>query len=581
MSAPDRHRAADEAATLNEFFATLLADQAAGRQQSVDHYLALFPQHRTRIAEEFTALTAEPVAAALPSIPQVELEREIARGGQGVVYRGRQAFLDRTVAVKVLAASAIDAPFTNRFRREARTLAGLTHPNIVACHHAGVADDGTCYLVMEFVDGPTLRRWLDDHGAMPVHEALAMARDLAGALAHALAAGIVHRDVKPENVLLQPLPDAPAGTFPYRAKLVDLGLARPLRLDRAVSQATPIGMVIGTPETMAPEQFDAPDSVDQRADIYGLGCVLHHALTGRPAFRHRRMTDLMARKAGALGPDPRQLVGALPAAVAELVMRMTASSPADRPATWDAVLATFDRLLAVRPRPSRPGRRLLLAAAVAMLAGLSLATWWPPARGTPAAVASAPPRLRPIGLFADGDDPFLGWHCDGEPGRDEAGAPNLNRTRGLGEARRTLAPGPFSLRGKLAPVGRFDGGKEMPVDRTGLRIEYADGRALELDLRPLANGYRATWRSLRRDAPASPWSEVETLATMEGTWNGTTPLPFRLRCDADGATGIVAELGDGPAAGSVRFPTGAGSATLVLFVAGGCTCFPAFELSGT
>lgn len=333
-----------------------------------------------------------------PAIPGVELECLLGRGGQGYVFRGRQTYLDRKVAVKVLARELETPAFVERFRREARMLASLQHPHVVACHQAGVTDAGRCHLVMELIDGPDLRAFVAQHGPLPLTPALRLVRDLADALAHAGRLGLVHRDVKPENVLLQPTANAPGGAaFPFVAKLADLGLARSVGPAHGFTLLTPAGAMLGTPVTMAPEQFDAPDRVDHRADIYGLGCVLHHALAGRPAFAGTAVTELVVEKLARGKDEPVTLPG-VPAEVCHLVGRMLASRPDDRPQSYDELLGQLDRLLAGR-RATPHRRRMAGGAALMLVACLGLGAggyaWW---RGHTAAlrtelVVAAPPRV--------------------------------------------------------------------------------------------------------------------------------------------------------------------------------------------
>jgi serine/threonine-protein kinase len=322
---------------------------------------------------------------ALPVIPDVTLQREIARGGMGVVYRGRQAFLERDVAVKLLAGHLQGEPFTSRFRREARILAGIKHPNIVACHTAGTTASGQSYLVMEFVDGPNLNRWIAEHGALAVPAALRLTRELASALGHAADLGVIHRDVKPENVLLE----TPKSTrvdlaFPYVPKLGDLGLAR-MTYETGDLGLTRHGAVMGTLGTMAPEQFDAPDAVDFRADIYGLGCVLYHMLTGGPAFTSTKLTEVVAEKRRPDGPDPCAKNAAIPAAVGRLVARMLAAKPDDRPANYPELTEQLDELIALHSS---------MAAAPAPVAA-------------PAPAAPAAPRMPDAPLLVTAEIQFL------------------------------------------------------------------------------------------------------------------------------------------------------------------------------
>ena len=279
-------------------------------------------------------------------IPDVELESELGRGGMGVVYKARQIYLDRLVAVKLLLVSGSDGQeFVRRFQREAKILASLSHANIVSCYQAGVTAANNPYLVMEFIDGPTLKSWIEQHGRVPVRRALAITRDLARALDHANQNGIIHRDVKPENVLLAKQPSAIENDpFPFTAKLVDLGLARPSQ-SAGDMNLTRQGTVMGTPATMAPEQFDDPDHVDFRSDIYGLGCVLYNALVGQPAYAGKTLAQLVTAKVSGPVPQATTAKADIPLAVNELVSSMLARDREARPQSYQQVIDRCDELL--------------------------------------------------------------------------------------------------------------------------------------------------------------------------------------------------------------------------------------------
>ncbi len=330
---------------------------------------------------------------APPSIPDVEIEGELGRGGMGIVYRGRQTYINRTVAIKVLTAvrsGDTDADqYIARFQREARILAGLSHPNIVGCFQAGVAADGCCFLVMEFIDGRNLWQWIRDQGALPESQALRVTADIARALNYAQDQGIIHRDVKPENILLQTRPSQ-GGVLPFTPKLVDLGLARPNRVTGAGSmQVTIPGMVMGTPATMAPEQFDDPDGVDHRADIYGLGCVLYHALTGRPAFGGTSLVDIVSSKAFGPAPDPRQITTGLTPRTVELVRSMLAPRRELRPQSYQAIIDACESVPGTRsgPRSTGGGGSAKYVIAATLLAAVVGGGWWWIDGATPAPTA--------------------------------------------------------------------------------------------------------------------------------------------------------------------------------------------------
>jgi tRNA A-37 threonylcarbamoyl transferase component Bud32 len=277
----------------------------------------------------------EPAQPNLPRIPGITLQREIARGGMGVVYSGRQDFLDRRVAVKLLSVELGNESFAQRFQREAKILAGIKHPNIVACHMAGTTDEGQSYLVMEFIDGPTLKNWVLENGPLTVPAALRLTRAVGQALAHAHTLGIIHRDVKPENILLETLTSTAIDVaFPFTPKIVDLGLARASEGTASLGLTSP-GSVMGTPATMSPEQFDEPEAVDFRSDIYGLGCALYEMLTGKPAFRGKKLTDIVTQKRAPVAPNP-CFETDVPAAVGAFVQCMLASNRDDRPRSYKA-----------------------------------------------------------------------------------------------------------------------------------------------------------------------------------------------------------------------------------------------------
>ena len=212
-----------------------------------------------------------PAAAELAELfPQFESLELLGRGGMGAVYKARQTSLNRFVALKILPVEANEDPaFGERFQREARALAQLSHPNIVGVHDFGQAG-AYAYLVMEFVDGANLRQ-LQRGGHLSPSEALAIVPQICEALQFAHDHGIVHRDIKPENILID---------TQGRVKITDFGLAKMMRLEAGAPDLTLTRHAIGTPQYMAPEQIEKPETVDHRADIYSLGVVFYEMLTG-------------------------------------------------------------------------------------------------------------------------------------------------------------------------------------------------------------------------------------------------------------------------------------------------------------
>ncbi len=218
-------------------------------------------------AKRFVAPSVETIARLFP---QLEILGLLGAGGMGAVYKARQPVLDRWVALKVLPAGGPNAVnFAERFNREARALARLSHPNIVAVHEFGQVE-GLHFFLMEFVDGTNLRQ-LEQAERLSPRVALQLIPQICDALQYAHDEGVVHRDIKPENVLVD---------RKGRVKIADFGLAKILGRDPQAQRLTLEGQVMGTPHYMAPEQVEHPLSVDHRADIYSLGVVFYEMLTG-------------------------------------------------------------------------------------------------------------------------------------------------------------------------------------------------------------------------------------------------------------------------------------------------------------
>lgn len=262
-----------------------------------------------------------------------EVVSRLARGGMATVYVAVDRRLDRDVALKVmhphLADGASGADFIARFRREARTAARLAHPGLVSVFDQGV-DGETSYLTMELVTGVNLRRRIGEQGALTVGEALRIGEAVLDALTAAHRNGLVHRDVKPENVLLAAEDD--------RVKLADFGLAR------AVTEvtSTTTGTVLGTVAYLAPELVVRGAS-DARTDVYATGILLYEMLTGRQPFTGATPIQVAFQHVNSDVPAPSDLVPWLPSEVDELVGALTARDPADRPVDAGAALALLRR----------------------------------------------------------------------------------------------------------------------------------------------------------------------------------------------------------------------------------------------
>ena len=277
------------------------------------------------------------------------VEARIAHGGMATVYLALDRRLDREVALKVMHGHLADDPqFTARFIREARSAARLSHPGVVAVFDQG-EDDGLLYLAMEYLQGRTLRRVLGELGVLTPGEALDVLEPVLDALGAAHAAGIVHRDVKPENVLL---------TDDGRVKVADFGLAR-----AASSVASTSGMLMGTAAYLAPELI-AHGLADARGDVYAVGVMLFEMLTGRLPFSGDVPLRVAYRHVHEDVPPPSEVVGQLPEPLDVLVTTAAARDPERRPADAGALLALERSVrarvpveaLAVRPSLPRPAR---------------------------------------------------------------------------------------------------------------------------------------------------------------------------------------------------------------------------------
>jgi serine/threonine-protein kinase len=312
------------------------------------------------------------------------LERELGRGGMAVVFLARDPRHDRAVAIKVLLDEIAAALGADRFLREIQIAAKLHHPHILPLYDSGAAGD-LLYYVMPYVEGESLRQRLDRETQLPLDDALAITRQVAGALAYAHSHDVVHRDIKPENILLE------SG----EAVVADFGIARAITAAGG-DKLTQTGIAIGTPLYMSPEQAGG-GAVDGRSDLYSLACVLYEMLAGHPPFLGGTAQAILARHALDPVPPLRTARGTVSGAVEQALTRALAKAPADRYAT---VLQFAEALAAPVPvaLPGSGGSRRLRAALgvglalVALGAGLALRRPWrrapPVAVGAPAYAAS-------------------------------------------------------------------------------------------------------------------------------------------------------------------------------------------------
>jgi serine/threonine-protein kinase len=289
--------------------------------------------HPGEISPEFLALQAA-VAG------EYSLVRELGRGGMGVVFLAREVALDRLVAIKLLPpVLATDGTLRERFLREAKTAAQLSHPHIVSIH--AVATRGELvFFVMEYVDGGTLGDRLRREGALPRDQALRIVQETAWGLAHAHARGVVHRDVKPDNILLE------AGSD--RALVTDFGIAR-------AGETTDPALGAGTMHYMSPEQ--AHGDADARTDIYALGITAWHALAGRRPFEGQGGAALLAMQSRSEAPPIRSVVPTIPPPIADAIDRAVRLDPAARWPTMEEFARALGDARALAPQLPVPLRR--------------------------------------------------------------------------------------------------------------------------------------------------------------------------------------------------------------------------------
>ncbi|MCH9014216.1 MAG: serine/threonine protein kinase, partial [Gemmatimonadetes bacterium] len=256
---------------------------------------------------------------------------ELGRGGMATVYLAHDLKHDRSVALKVLKPDLATALGPERFLREIEITAKLTHPNVLTLLDSGEAN-GLLYYMMPFVDGGSLRERLDRDGRLGLEDALQIAREVADALDYAHRRGIVHRDVKPENILFEA----------DHAVVTDFGIARAVS-EAGAERLTGTGLAIGTPAYMSPEQATGEREVDARTDIYSLGCVLYEMLGGAPPFSGPTPQAILVRKCVDPVPSLRLVRDTVPETVERVIMQALAKAPGDRYATAAELAGALNR----------------------------------------------------------------------------------------------------------------------------------------------------------------------------------------------------------------------------------------------
>jgi serine/threonine protein kinase len=494
-----------------------------------------------------------PVAGETPRfLGEYELLECLGAGAMGEVWKARHQRLARLVALKVLKPLSGDAEDARaRFVREMRVAGSIDHPNLVDTRDAG-EHGGVVYIVMKLIPGKDLARVVAESGRLPVAEACEIARQVATGLGHLAERGLVHRDIKPGNIMLTP---------EGQVKILDLGLARwwSENADGAGEDLTAEGQMLGTPDYLAPEQLNLGAPVDIRADLYGLGGTLFFLLTGRAPFaHHKKVSSKLHAARQEQPPEVRTLRPEVPPALAELVAQLLAKRPADRPQTPKEVAAalgpfagenfSMQPTILTRSEPSRrpAKRRLWVAAAVGaavLVAVLGPALW-----------LLAPPRSRPgpAGVVGEG---LAGPAVPAQLRVSGLDVRHIANLRGEGHPRGILGEQSFSARAgdevtveaKLSRPAyayliafRPDGTEDLcfpegpdeappPTDRPrfpsksqGKVYALDDGEGLEVFVvvasdRPLPP-YKQ-WRSQRK---AAPWKREPAPANVVWWYDGKT-----------------------------------------------------------
>ncbi|HEY5951625.1 MAG TPA: serine/threonine-protein kinase, partial [Kofleriaceae bacterium] len=300
--------------------------------------------------------------------------KRIGEGGMGSVWLAEHSMIGRRAAIKVLHHEfSSKAEIVTRFFNEARAATAIADPGIVQIFDFGNHTDGSAYIVMELLDGEALDTRLARLGALEVADALRIMRQVASTLGATHARGIVHRDLKPENIFIVRDPEVAGGE---RAKVLDFGIAKLAGDQNAVKTHT--SAVMGTPTYMSPEQCRGAGHVDQRADVYALGCVLYRVLCGRPPFDAEGIGELLMLHMREAPPPPSTLRPGLPREVEQVIMRCLAKDPAERYASGAELAIALGALTGSSPMVPAPRGSYSAASAPTTLSSAASAGTQPP-----------------------------------------------------------------------------------------------------------------------------------------------------------------------------------------------------------
>ncbi len=457
-----------------------------------------------------------------------EVEEEIGRGGMGVVYRASQPNLQRQVAVKVLLPHlAKDAAFVERFLREARSAAKLHHPGLVTIFDVGELD-GTYYFSMQWLQGKTLEEKLEESGPLPLDEVVGVVSQMASALGYAHDAGVVHRDVKPANVIVDEH---------GRAVLTDFGIAQAGNETRL----TRVGASVGSPDYMAPEQISAGE-IDARTDLYSLGVLFHNLLTGEPPYTGDAPIAVAYQHLNAPVPSVRDKRPEVPPALDEVVQRLMAKAPEDRFQSAGELLAALQAISGVQAAGVPAG---IATAPIPISADL-------PAGPATEDEAAARPAAGPLG------SPYARLALAAVAVALLGGGIYWTMGRGGETATAATAPGRPPAAGPVSPSPReFSGSVEIRPDLPGLEV-WLDGRDQEmttpavLDL--AGDPGEARTVELRRDGEVVAALDLVLGPEMESRWTPTLAPPEETITITSEPAGARVELDGLPLEGVTPLP---------------------------
>src|SRR2546426_6673830 len=296
-----------------------------------------FPDDVHVCSFDFTPLQADPTLAEVPVDPLIgrifdekyRLEERLGGGGMGTVYCGTHLLIDRQVALKVLSQRFVgDQTAQQRFRREARAAGRMQHPNAVTVTDFGATDDGYLYIVMELLEGRTLRDLLAHEAPLDSARAVSFMLQTCAAVGAAHEAGLIHRDLNPANIFIEQRPN-----FPAVVKVLDFGVAKFAveEHDDDYNTLTQVGAIIGTPRYMSPEQCAGTASLTPAADVYSLGIIIYEMLTGVAPFNGETPLAIALRQVSEEPRPPREIVASIPAALERVVLHTLRKNPIERP----------------------------------------------------------------------------------------------------------------------------------------------------------------------------------------------------------------------------------------------------------